>query len=219
MRLADVRLRLASLPDPLPGPPAALQPSISGPLAGTPPWRQGTGQAARDAAVLVLLYPDAAGEAHVILTERPTGDMRHSGQVSFPGGAVEPGDDDPVGTALREAAEEVALDPVAAGVAPIGRLATVDMRGVSGFMVVPVVALAEREPLLTPDPREVAAILRVPVGLFLPGAPIEMVEADRDGWRVRYGAYPFGRYRIWGMTAGILGQLGAVLGAAGADHP
>ena len=67
-------------------------------------------------------------------------------------------------------------------------------------------------PVLTPDPREVAAILRVPVRHFLPGAPIEIVEAERDGWRLRYGAFPVGEHHVWGATARVLGQLGAVLG-------
>ena len=83
---------------------------------------------------------------------------------------------------------------------------------VSGFLLVPVIAVAQREPLLTPDAREVAAILRVPVRHFLPSAPIEIVEAERDGWRLRYGAFPVGEHRIWGATGRILGQLGAVLG-------
>jgi 8-oxo-dGTP pyrophosphatase MutT (NUDIX family) len=215
MLIEEVRSRLAVLPSPLPEPPVSLQPQAFGPPGGTPPWRRGRVEAGRNAAVLLLLYPDATGEAHLVLTERPTGNLRHSGQVSFPGGAVEPGDDYPAGTALREAAEEVALDAVAAGVETFGVLETVDMRRVSGFVVAPVLAVASREPVLVPDQREVASILRVPVSTFLPDAMIEIVEAEReDGWRMRYGAYPFGEYRIWGMTAGILGQLGAVLAAS-----
>lgn len=213
MQLDEARRRLLTLPDPLPDHPAALDPRITGPIGATPPWRSADATTGRDAAVLVLLYPGADGEAHVVLTERPTGELRHSGQISFPGGAMDPTDDFPVGTALREAAEEVALDPVAAGVEPMGVLGTVDMRGVSGFVVVPVVAVAEREPELVPHEREVAAILRVPLRHFLPDAPIEMVDDERDGWRMRYGAFPFGEHRIWGMTARILGQLGAVLSA------
>jgi 8-oxo-dGTP pyrophosphatase MutT (NUDIX family) len=207
----EVRSRLAILPSPLPEPPAALQPKVLSPPGGAPPRRRGAAGTGRNAAVLVLLYPDTSGEALLVLTERPTGNLRHSGQISFPGGAVEPGDEYPTGTALREAAEEVALDAAGAGVEIFGVLRTVDMREISGFVVAPVLAVASREPVLVPDEREVASILRVPVSLFLPDAPIEIVDADRDGWRMRYGAYPFGEYRIWGMTAGILGQLGAVL--------
>lgn len=159
----------------------------------------------------MLLYPDAAGEAHLVLTERPTGTHRHAGQMSFPGGERDPGDEFPVGTALREAWEEVGLDIARDPVTILGTLDVVDVR-VSGFLLVPVLAIAAREPALTADAHEVAAILRVPVRHFLPSAPIEVVEAERDGWQLRYGAFPMGEHRIWGATGRILGQLGAVLG-------
>jgi 8-oxo-dGTP pyrophosphatase MutT (NUDIX family) len=212
MRFEEARRRLITLPDPLPAGPHALDPVAIVEPGEVPPWaRLPAGEPPRDAAVLVLIYPGPDREAHLVLIERPAGDHRHAGQVSFPGGAADPGDDFPVGTALREAAEEVGLDAQAAGVEVIGRLGTVDVR-VSGFLLVPVVAVAAHDPALTPDPREVAAILRVPVRHFLPQAPIEIVEAERDGWRLRYGAFPVGEHRIWGATARVLGQLGAVLG-------
>jgi 8-oxo-dGTP pyrophosphatase MutT (NUDIX family) len=212
MRFEAARLRLEHLPEVLPPGPIALEPEVLATGAEAPAWvRRGIDGSSRDAAVLVLVYPDAAGEAMLVLTARPEGDLRHAGQISFPGGAADPGDDFPDGTALREAAEEVGLDVQAAGVRVVGRLEVVDVR-VSGFLLVPVVALADREPILTPDPREVAAILRVPVRSFLPDATIEIVETERDGWRMRYGAFPVGQIRIWGATARVLGQLGAVLG-------
>ena len=80
--------------------------------------------------------------------------------------------------------------------------------------MVPVIAVAETEPELHPDPREVAELLRVPVATFLPGAPIEIVEEVRDGWHLRFGAYLVGPHRVWGATARVMGQLGAVLGDA-----
>jgi hypothetical protein len=83
---------------------------------------------------------------------------------------------------------------------------------VSGFLLVPVVAVAEREPLLVADPGEVAALIRAPVRHFLTGAPVEVVEEMREGWHLRYGAYPVLGHRVWGATARVLGQLGAVLG-------
>jgi 8-oxo-dGTP pyrophosphatase MutT (NUDIX family) len=212
MRFEVARRRLEHLPEILPPAPRALDPQVLATGAEAPGWvRRSFDGPSRDAAVLVLVYPDAAGEAMLVLTARPEGDLRHAGQISFPGGAADPGDDFPDGTALREAAEEVGLDAAAAGVRVVGRLEVVDVR-VSGFLLVPVVALAERDPDLTADPREVAAILRLPVRHFLPGAPIEIVDAERDGWRMRYGAFPVGEHRIWGATAGVLGQLGAVLG-------
>jgi 8-oxo-dGTP pyrophosphatase MutT (NUDIX family) len=210
MRFQEAATRLSRLPDPLPRPPREIDPVVVGRLDELPAWVRRDAGASRRAAALVLLYPAPDGEAHVVLTERPTGDLRHAGQISLPGGAADAGDDYPVGTALREAAEEVGLDAAASGVSTLGVLETIDVR-VSGFLLVPVLAVVSREPPLTPDPREVAAILHVPVAIFLPGSPIELVEAERDGYRLRFGAYAFAGHRIWGATARVLGQLGAVL--------
>ena len=158
--------------------------------------------------MLVLIYPDADDEATLVLTVRPEGDLRHAGQVSLPGGAADPGDDFPDGTALREAAEEVGLDAESRPACRIvGRLDVVDVR-VSGFLLVPVVALAERAPVLTPDPREVAAILHVPVGRFLPDA----ADRDRRGGAGRLAA---ALRRLPGRRAPRLGCHGAGPRAAG----
>jgi 8-oxo-dGTP pyrophosphatase MutT (NUDIX family) len=212
MQFAAARRRLATLPDPLPAGPSALDPVAVVTAGELRSWAHGDPDAPpRDAAVLVLLYPGADGTAQLVLIERPEGDLRHAGQISFPGGALDPGDDFPVGTALREAAEEIGLDAAEAGVEVLGLLGAVDVR-VSGFVLVPVIAVAARVPGLRADEREVARILHVPVRHFLPQAPIEVVEVERDGWRLRYGAFPVGEHRIWGATARVLGQLGAVLG-------
>lgn len=211
MRIDEVRRQLRQLPDPLPVGPAAIDAVVLGPGA-LPRWMRPTaGVAPRDAAGLVLLVPGPDGEAHVILTERPAGGMRHPGQISLPGGRAEATDDFPVGTALREAQEEIGLDPAAAGVEILGTLDVVDVR-VSGFMLLPVIAVAARIPALSRHEREVTSILSVPLSTFLPGAPIRMVEAERDGYRLRYGAFTFGDHEIWGATARVLGQLGAVVG-------
>ena len=217
MRFELARERLTRLPTPLPWPRAELEAHVlqSGPL---PPGARGSssgrvrdGGRVRDAAALMLLYPDASGEARIVLMVRPGGDHIHAGQVALPGGAREVGDAFPEGTALREATEEVGLDADAAGVTTMGRLDTVDVR-VSGYLLVPVLALAERAPRLVADPREVAGLLTVPVRHFLPDAPVELVEEDRDGWRLRYGAYPVAGHRVWGATGRALSQLGAILG-------
>jgi 8-oxo-dGTP pyrophosphatase MutT (NUDIX family) len=206
------RDRLSHLPTPLP--PA--RPDIDAHILETGPMptsmRRNMDGPTRDAAALVLLYPDAHGEATIVLMVRPGGDHVHAGQVALPGGKREPDDAWPEGTALREAQEEVGLDAEAAGVTTLGVLETVDVR-VSGFMMVPVLAIAERAPLLVADEREVAQLLTIPVRHFLPDAPVEIVEEDRDGWRLRYGAYPIAGHRVWGATGRVLGQLGAILGA------
>lgn len=212
MHIDEVRRRLRSLPVPLPSGPPMSDPVVLGQSGARPDWtRRTAGLAPREAAGLVLLAPGADGEAHVILTVRPGGDMRHPGQISLPGGAAEPADDFPVGTALREATEEIALDPVAAGVEILGTLDAVDVR-VSGFMLVPVIAVSSGVPVLSRHQREVAAILWVPVTTFLPSAPIRILEEERDGYQLRYGVFPFGDHDIWGATARVLSQLGAVLG-------
>jgi 8-oxo-dGTP pyrophosphatase MutT (NUDIX family) len=173
---------------------------------------------ARAAAVLVLLFPDEAGLARLVLTERLAYDGLHSGEVSFPGGKAEPDDDDAAATALREAAEEVGLDPAAAGVTVVGALDEVFIP-VSDYRISPIVALAERPPELLPNPAEVARILLPPASAFFPGASIEIVERVIRDWPLRYGGYRIDGLHVWGATARILGQLGAVLGATEPGDP
>lgn len=215
MRFDIAADRLSALPDPLPEPLEALMPVvIGGPAlrtrAGPPP-----GRPARTAAVLVLLYPDALGEARLVLIERATDDGRHhSGEVSFPGGKTEPDDADLTATALREATEEVGLDPVAAGVRIVGLLDRFWIP-VSGFEVTPVLALAEHTPLFVAEPAEVARIVEPALARFLPEAPVAMVERTIGEWPLRYGHYEIEGLSVWGATARILSQLGAVVGGGG----
>jgi 8-oxo-dGTP pyrophosphatase MutT (NUDIX family) len=162
--------------------------------------------------VLVLVHPAPDGDARLVLTERPSYDGHHSGEVSFPGGKAEPGDADEAATALREATEEIGLDPVAGGVRVVGRLDVVFIP-VSDFRIVPIVAIAERPLLLVPNPAEVVRILAPSVDAFLPDAPIEMVERTIGDWPIRYGGFRIDGLHVWGATARILGQLGAILGA------
>jgi 8-oxo-dGTP pyrophosphatase MutT (NUDIX family) len=209
----DVAVRaLGALPDVLPDGPPDLMPVLvdTGEPRVRPPWDVAAASTSRPAAVLALLYPDAAGMARVVLTERADRGGHHSGEVSFPGGRAEPGDPDAAATALREAAEEVGLDPAAAGVRVLGEL-PIHWIPVSNFAVTPVIAIAERRPVLVAQPTEVAAILEPPVSSFLPGAPVETVERDIRGVRIRYAAYPIEGLMVWGMTARVLGGLGAWL--------
>jgi len=219
LRYSDAIARLETLPSTLPAPPATLM-----------PVRLDTGerrrtaitagpQDARPAAVLVLIAPDRNGpdgaaapdaEAEVVLIERVDRGGHHSGEISFPGGKPEPEDDDVVATALRESAEEVALDVEAAGVRVIGELETLWLP-VSGYRVTPVLAIATRRPELSASPDEVASIVRAPLDAFLADAPIELVETTIRDFPLRFGAYIVAGYRVWGATARILGQLGALV--------
>jgi 8-oxo-dGTP pyrophosphatase MutT (NUDIX family) len=215
MLIEELRERLVPLPERLPPPPKALIPTLLADLGGLP-GRLPEARVVRDGAALVLLFPGAGREAHVLLTERPAGDLRHAGEISFPGGALEPSDSDHAAAALREAAEEVALDPEQAGVTIVGGLEPVEIR-VSGFRLVPLLAFAERAPRLTPHAREVAAILEVPFDQFVPPAPIAVQELERDGRRLRYGAYLVGGHAVWGATALVLGQLGALVAGTASE--
>ena len=211
MRFDDVIERLASFPVPLPHGAPELIPVLQGMDLGTsrPRWPTGA-RAMRPAGVLALLYPDADGVARVVLTERASRDGHHSGEVSLPGGKAEAGDADITATALREATEEVGLDVDAAGVRVIGLLDRFVIP-VSDFDVTPVVAVASRRPVLIASEAEVARIVEPPVATFLPGAPITMVERTIGEWPLRYGTYDVDGLSVWGATARILSQLGAVL--------
>jgi 8-oxo-dGTP pyrophosphatase MutT (NUDIX family) len=184
------------------------------------PWRaQPDGIAgARPAGVLLLIGPDEAGAARIILIERTSYDGHHSGEISFPGGAAEAGDADLTATAIREASEEIGLDPEAVGLRVVGELEPFWIP-VSNFRVTPIVALAERLQPWRADPREVARVIEAPLAAFLPGAPIATIERDVREWRIRYGAYALDEIgdgpAVWGATARILGQLGAVLALVG----
>ena len=210
MRYDDVLRRLERIPETLPEPAEVLMPVLVGGGNLRPSRIPPAGRPGRPAAVLVLLYPDADGIARVILTERASRDGHHSGEVSFPGGKAEPGDPDPSATALREAAEEIALDADAAGVRVVGVLERFWIP-VSDFAVTPVIAVADRRPALTASPEEVARIVEPPMARFLPDAPIEIVERLIGEWPLRYGAYEVDGLSVWGATARILSQLGAVL--------
>lgn len=219
MRFDDVVARLSPFPVTLAPASAALAAEIlderlrASALREPPP-----GVTPRAAAVLVLVHPGADGEARVVLTERATRDGHHSGEVSFPGGRAEAGDADAAATALREAAEEIALDPVQAGVRVVGQLDGFWIPP-SNFEVTPIVAFAARQPTLVASEAEVARIVHAPIARFLPGAPIVVVERAIRGWPLRYGTYEVDGLTVWGATARILSQLGAVLAGESGRRP
>lgn len=224
MRFELVAERAAALPREFPAAPAILTPiRLDSPEALFPSEESRRG---RPAAVLVLLFPDTEGQARVLLTARVPHLSTHAGEVSFPGGSADPDDADPVATALREAAEEVGLDPEACGLRVTGGLEVFALT-VSGFRITPVVALAARRPETDPAPGEVARIIEAPVEAFLPDAPVELEERTIRERLIRFGVYPVEGERVWGATARMLGQLGALLAdetetsrpAAEPEHP
>ncbi|HUA51807.1 MAG TPA: CoA pyrophosphatase [Candidatus Sulfotelmatobacter sp.] len=161
----------------------------------------------KPAAVLVPIV-EHADALTVLLTKRTDHLADHAGQVSFPGGRIEPEDPDPERAALREAHEEVGLP--ADRVELVGRLDIYRTR--TGFEVVPVVGLV-RPPLddLKPDPYEVAEVFEVPLSFILDPINHELHTRELRGMTRTFYVLPYqGRY-IWGATAGMLVNLAQVL--------
>jgi 8-oxo-dGTP pyrophosphatase MutT (NUDIX family) len=153
----------------------------------------------------------SSAEAHIVLTVRADALGRHGGQVSLPGGVIEPGETFEQ-AALREAHEEVAL-PLE-GVRVLGALTSLDIP-VSGFRLHPIVAVTETRPTLTPSDREVAHILEVAVEQLLNPAHFVSTERERDGSALTIPAFHVGGHEIWGATAMVLAEFLALLGWTG----
>lgn len=166
----------------------------------------------QQAAVLLGLVPRAAG-IQVLLTRRTNALRHHAGQVSFPGGRIEPGDADPAVAAIREAGEEIGLAP--AQIQPLGWLDP--LLTITGFRVLPLVAAIAPDYLARPDPREVDAVFEVPLDFLL--APehlawIQITYAGRPRPVLEFVDRGIPEQRIWGATASILFNLRERLGAS-----
>ncbi len=169
----------------------------------------------RRAGVLALLYPLNAGEAGgssddlgVVLTRRTDRLDSHSGQISFPGGSMDPGED-AVAAALRETHEELGVDPARAEV--LGRLSPLYIPP-SGFCIYPVVAFTAQRPAFAPNAGEVAEVLEVPLAHLLDPATRREEVWSLRGEDVCVPFYAVGPHKIWGATAMVLCELLALLG-------
>ena len=164
----------------------------------------------RNAAGLLLLYP-IDHRAHVVLTVRADTLGRHGGQVSLPGGVVDPGETFEQ-AALREAHEEIAL-PLE-GVRTLGALTPLDIP-VSGFRLHPIVAARDDRPALRPADGEVARILEPSLDELLDASCVRLTERARDGRTLTIPAFHLnthGEHEIWGATAMVLAEFLALLG-------
>lgn len=160
------------------------------------------------AAVLVPVVNQPEGPT-LLFTQRTAHLQDHAGQISFPGGRVEPGDADRIDTALRETEEETGLSR--SRIQILGRLPDYDI--LTGYRVTPIVGWVEPPFDLTPDPFEVADVFEVPLQFFLDPANHRRQSAMREGLLRHYFAMPYGDRNIWGATAGMLYILYQLLAA------
>jgi 8-oxo-dGTP pyrophosphatase MutT (NUDIX family) len=195
-RVRDRSTRLAS------GLPVALPPigsdfSLSGVVPVPDTWKP--------ASVLVPLVDRAPGVT-VLLTQRTADMPSHAGQIAFPGGRREPGED-AVATALRETEEEVGITRDFIEV-----VGPVDLyRTGTGFEITPVVGIVTLGFTIRAQAREVADVFEVPLEHFLDEVNHRIDSMMRNGLERRFYAMPYGKRYIWGATAGMLKNLHFIL--------
>jgi 8-oxo-dGTP pyrophosphatase MutT (NUDIX family) len=195
--------------DPLPG--RAVQRQLEPDLCygrhfGPPTHR------AREAAVIALFYPHA-GEWHLPLTVRPASLPAHAGQISLPGGAIEPGETT-AQAALRELEEELGVPT--GEVSLLGSLSPIYVF-VSEFLVTPWVAAIDSRPPFRPSVGEVSELLEVPLSHLLDPSHRGRHTRRQRGIELSVPHFLWGRHRIWGATAMILSELLDVVGSLATD--
>ncbi len=158
------------------------------------------------ASVLIPLV-QSAENLSMLLTVRTKDVEHHKGQISFPGGAVEPGDRDVFETALREAEEELGLSPE--GVDILGRID--DLTTPTGFVVSAVVGYIASLPDLIPQPEEVSEYFLAPLKFFLDDANCYIRDYQRENDVVEVWFYEYEHYTVWGVTAAIIRNFKQVL--------
>jgi len=162
---------------------------------------------ARAAAVLLLLYP-LGDQWHVPLTLRPSHMVDHAGQISLPGGAVEPGETS-AEAAIREFHEELAAADLE--IELLGRLSTRYV-AVSNYRVEPWVGAAARRGQMVPNPVEVEELLEVPLTHLMDPVHLGRHQRQRDGRTFNAPHFQWQSHQIWGATCMILGEFVTLLG-------
>lgn len=164
-------------------------------------WRSSAPRPSRPAAVLVPVI--ARRDPTVLLTMRTAELASHAGQVAFPGGKIDPGDESPLAAALRETEEETGLPRDR--IEPLGYL---DLYlTFSGFRILPTVARVDPDFSLKINPREVTETFEVPLAFLMTPGNLRRETREWNGARRAYYAARFEDRLIWGITAGILRNL------------
>jgi 8-oxo-dGTP pyrophosphatase MutT (NUDIX family) len=193
----SLRVRLAET---LPGVQAQLK---FAPTPARPDWRAGHFPPdTRTAAALLLLYP-RANDVAIPLTVRASGLARHAGQISLPGGASDEGET-LSDTALREASEEVGIDP--ASIRILGELTPVHVV-VSGFTLHPIIGVTDERPDFVAAQGEVEEILEVSLDDLRDASRIGRDIRIREGVAVEWPYFDLLGHQVWGATAMVLGEF------------
>ena len=156
-----------------------------------------------DSAVLVVFHL-ISDQWHVLLTKRSENLTSHPGQISFPGGRVEPDDENLMATATREASEEVGI-PVS-DVSVFAELTPVTT--LTGYRIHPYVAFAEELPELQLQVSEVDSAFHVPLEWLIDDSNIAIVERDVGGFTIKTFRLDWGEHVIWGATSMMIAELG-----------
>jgi 8-oxo-dGTP pyrophosphatase MutT (NUDIX family) len=177
-------------------------------IAGDALDEEDEGTGTTPAAVLVAVVDRP--RPTVILTLRPETMRKHAGQISFPGGRIDPGDSDAVDAALREAEEEIGLARDL-----VELIGTADRyRTITGFEVTPVIGIVPPDVPLNPHPGEVAAVFEVPLDYLLDPAHQAVRTVDWRGRQRRYYEIDYEGRRVWGATAAMIVNLSRRLALA-----
>ncbi|HTT84381.1 MAG TPA: CoA pyrophosphatase [Rhizomicrobium sp.] len=187
-----LRSRLSSSPPVLPLSPGRSDYDLN------PDLHRATAHELVPAAVLVPVVRRA--DPTVLFTRRTEHLARHAGQVSFPGGQLDPDDESLVAAALRETREETGIDP---GLVDVAGFLDPYETG-TGFAILPVIGVLEEGFSLVPNPREVAEIFEVPLAFFLEPANCERGTGEWQGRQRVFYAFRYKQHYIWGATASIL---------------
>ena len=205
--ILDLERRLRA---PRPGPPSQLK-MVPSPRPGQKSYTE-VEDTSLKAGVMILLYPKS-GAAHIVFIRRPDTVLHHKGQISFPGGGIEAGEDG-IAAALRETREEIGVPE--SRIRLLGGLTPLYIPP-SNYCIYPAVGAADETPTFIPRPEEVAEILEIPLDHLRDPA-----SSRRETWTIRGAAadvpfYAFGPHKIWGATAMVLAEFLDVLepGAGG----
>jgi 8-oxo-dGTP pyrophosphatase MutT (NUDIX family) len=194
------------LQKPLPGRPAQLKMSSLARIREL--MKFPSPEDASQSSVLILLYP-LAGSIGLVLMLRPEYQGIHSGQISLPGGKFEETDESLIYTALREAREEIGIDPLQVQI--IGQLTELYIPP-SNFLVTPVVGYQASQPRFTADPKEVAKIIEIQLDDLLNESNRQMKKMKISlGFSLKVPSYYINGNIVWGATAMILSELGEIV--------